>query len=208
MATWSVKPTYKKSIVERNYLVKDGQTFMVETGWRWGEFTVYTDDDNPPNIEADVDIYDCGYESELVETNDGCWEDYDYDDVDDETREWLEEFFDEGNSWLDLEEHGWVQDECEMIITCDMEITRVNDDGTIGETITTGQDNTEIVEESKLEPQAKWPFSNANEPEYAQFKCTECDYSTEDINDLVENTQDDDRGAFLCPKCESKVDLG
>lgn len=208
MAEWSVKPTYKKSIIERNYLVKDGQTFMVETGWRWGEFTVYTDDDNPPNLEPGVDIYDCGYESELVETNDGCWEDYDYDDVDDETREWLEEFFDEGNSWLDLEEHGWMQDECEMIINSDMEITLINDDGTPGKTITTGQDNTEIVEESKLEPQAKWPFSNASEPEYAQFKCTECDYSTEDINDLVENTQDDDRGAFLCPKCESKVDLG
>lgn len=210
MATWSVKPTWKKSIIERNYLTKDGNTVMVETGWRWGEFTVYTDDDNPPNLESGVDIYDCGYESELVETNDGCWEEVDTDECDDETREWLEEFFEEGNSWLDLEEEGWVQDECEMIIDCDMEITRINDDGSEGETITTGEeDSDEIIESVKLQPGAKWPFSNASEPvtENAQFKCAACDYSTDDIEELVENTHDDDRGAFLCPKCESKVDL-
>lgn len=210
MAQWSVKPDWKKSIIERNYLTKDDNTVMVETGWRWGEFIVYTDDDNPPNIEAGVDIYNCGYESELVETNDGCWEEVDYDDCDDESREWLEEFFDEGNSWLDLEEHGWSQDECEMIIDCDLIIERLDDDGNpTGEIV--GAD--EVVEEAPVEPvklnaQAKWPFDNAVETEYAQFKCTACDYSTDDINDLVENTHDDDRGAYICPECESKVDLG
>ena len=56
MATWSVKPTWKKSIIERNYLSKGDNTIMIETGWRWGEFTVETDDDNPPNIEAGVNI--------------------------------------------------------------------------------------------------------------------------------------------------------
>jgi hypothetical protein len=165
MATWSVKPTWKKSILERNYLSKGDNTIMIETGWRWGEFTVETDDDNPPNIEAGVNIYDCGYESELVETNDGCWEEHDFDDCDEETQEWLEEFFDEGNSWLDLEEHGWSQDECEMIIDCDLEITRINDDGSEGETITTGMDEeTQASRELplKLEPQAVWPFEKPN----------------------------------------------
>jgi hypothetical protein len=156
MATWSVKPTWKKSIIERNYLTKDGNTVMVETGWRWGEFTVYTDDDNPPDIEAGVDIYDCDYETELVETNDGCWEEVNTDDCDDETTEWLEEFFDEGNSWLDLEEHGWSQDECEMIIDCDLEITRIDGDGT-EEPVITGSDE-EPKEAMKLEPKAEWPF--------------------------------------------------
>lgn len=164
MAEWSVKPTWKKSIIERNYLSKEGNTICVETGWRWGEFTVYTDDDNPPNIEAGVNIYDCGYESELVETDDGCWEEVDYDDCDDETREWLEEFFEEGNSWLDLEEHGWVQDECEMIIDCDLEIRKLLDDGTYSEPIEIDTEDTEEVTESvKLEPQAKWPFEYPKE---------------------------------------------
>ena len=165
MAEWSVKPTWKKSILERNYLSKDDNRIMVETGWRWGEFVVYTDDDNPPNIEAGVDIYDCGYESELVETSDGCWEEHDMDECDDETQEWLEEFFDEGNSWLDLEEHGWTQDECEMIIDCDLEITRIDEPG---ETIITGMD--EETQQSrelplKLEPNAAWPFDRPKEGE-------------------------------------------
>ena len=128
MATWSVKPEWKKSIIERNFLTKDGNTVMVETGWRWGEFLVYTDDDNPPKIESGVDIYSCGYDVELVETSDGCWEEHDFDDCDDETQAWLEEFFEEGNSWLDLEEHGWMQDECEMIIDCDLIIEKVSDE--------------------------------------------------------------------------------
>jgi hypothetical protein len=102
---------------------------MVETGWRWGEFIVYTDDDNPPNIEAGVDMYNCDYETELVETSDGCWEEHDYDDCDDETREWLEEFFDEGNSYFDLEGEGWTMDDCEMIIDCDLIIEKVEENG-------------------------------------------------------------------------------
>lgn len=207
MATWKVEPTFKKSVIERNYMRKDDNVVMVETGWRWGEFLVYTDDDNPPEISAGVDIYNCDYETELLETWDGCWEEQDYDDCDDETREWLEEFFDEGNSWLDLEEHGWSQDECEMIIDCELKMTKVNDDGTDGEVIMTGVDedseSTEIVV-----PDTSWPFDRPKEPpEYAQFKCTKCDFSTEDIDDLVENEEDDDRGAYLCPDCGSKVDL-
>ena len=182
---------------------------MVETGWRWGEFIVHTDDDNPPDIESGVDIYDCGYESELVETDDGCWEDYDFDDCNDETREWLEEFFDEGNSWLDLEEHGWLQDECEMIIDCDLEITRINEDGTEGETITTGDHENQVSETIKLEPGAPWPFENATKPEteYAQFVCEDCGYSTDDIMDLKDNPNEDDKGAYVCPECGGKVSL-
>lgn len=127
MATWSVKPVWKKSIIERVYMNKDDNTLMVETGWRWGEFLVYTDDDNPPDIESGVDIYNCGYEVELVETNDGCWTEYDYDDCDDDIREFLEEYFEEGNSSYDLEEQGWMQTECEMIIDSDLIIEKVDE---------------------------------------------------------------------------------
>jgi hypothetical protein len=127
MVLWSVTPKFKKSVIERNYLTKDGNTIMVETGWRWGEFQVTTEDDKPPVLQEGVNLYDSGYDVELIETSDGCWEDYDYDGCDEETQAWLEEFFDEGNSWLDLEEHGWIQDECQMIIDCDMEITKVEE---------------------------------------------------------------------------------
>ena len=119
MAEWSVKPEWKKSVIERQYMSKDGNRIVIETGWRWGEFVVYTEDDNPPDIEAGVDIYNCGYDSELVECTDGCWEEHDFDECDEETREWLEEFLEE-NSYLDLEEHGWTFDDCEMIIDCEL----------------------------------------------------------------------------------------
>ena len=108
------------------YFTKDGNTVMVETGWRWGEFTCETEDDNPPNIEAGDDLWNCGYDVEMVETSDGCWEDHDFDDCDDETTEWLEEFL-EDNSYLDLEEHGWIQTEAEFIITCDPEFELIEE---------------------------------------------------------------------------------
>jgi hypothetical protein len=125
MATWKVTPTFKKSVIERNYLRKGDNVFMVETGWRGGEFLVYTDNDEPPKLEAGVDIFNAGYEAEMVETYDGCWEDHDFDDCDEETTAWLETFFEDGNSWLDLEEQGWIQDDGEMIIDCDLKIERV-----------------------------------------------------------------------------------
>jgi hypothetical protein len=127
MTTWSVKPEWKKSIIERNYLAKGDNRLMVETGWRWGEFHVYTEDDTPPKLESGVDIMNCEYEAELIETSDGCWEEIDYDECDPETEEWLQNFFEEGNSWLDLEEHGWSQYECEYIIDSDMLIEKVED---------------------------------------------------------------------------------
>lgn len=124
MATWKVTPENKKSVIERNYFTKDDNTVMVETGWRWGEFLVTTEGDDPPDIESGVDILNCGYESEMVETDDGCWTEIDTDECNEETTEWLDEFFDEGNSWLDLAEHGWEQTENEMIIDCDLIIER------------------------------------------------------------------------------------
>lgn len=126
MATWKVTPQWKKSIIERQFWTKDGNTFTYETCWRGGEFTVETEDDNPPELEPGVDILNCGYDSEMVETFDGCSEDYDFDDCDEETQEWLEEFLEE-NSVFDLEEHGWYSSDCEMIIDCEMNIERVND---------------------------------------------------------------------------------
>ena len=127
MSTWSVKPTWKKSIIERQEWTKDGQRFIYETGWRWGEFLVFTEDDNPPEIESGVDIFNCGYDTELVETEDGCWDDYDFDECDENVKEEIEAFLEEGNSVFDLEEQGWYNSETEMIIDCDLEITKVDD---------------------------------------------------------------------------------
>lgn len=161
MAKWKVTPLFKKSIIEYNHLEKGDNLFIVETGWRSGEFIVYTDDDNPPDLKSGVDILNCGYESEMVETIDGCWTEYHYDDCDDETREWLENFLEEdGNSFFDLGEHDWVFTDGEFIIDCDMEITKIDDDGSEGETFKTDSDTNVTDTENKLTPKATWPFDS------------------------------------------------
>ena len=126
MALWKLEPSWKKSLIERMYYTKDGNTFMAETGWRWGEFTVETEDDKEPLIESGTDLWNCEYTVEMVEMNDGCWEEHDMDECDEETREWLEEFLEE-NSWMDLEEHGWTNTESECIIDCDPSIERIDE---------------------------------------------------------------------------------
>ena len=143
MAIWSVKPQWKKSIIERQEWIKDDNRFIYEIGWRWGEFHVTTEDDNPPELEAGVDIYNCGYDSELYETTDGCWEECDYDECDDETREFVEEFLEE-NSIYDLEEHGWYCGDTEMIIDCDMDIEML-------------EPTDDSDEEEKPETKGTWP---------------------------------------------------
>lgn len=127
MATWTLKPSVKKSLIERQYMRKGENVLMVETGWRGGEFTVHTEDDTPPVIEEGADLYNCDYETEMVETWDGCWEDHDMDECDEETQEWLEEFL-EDNSYFDLEEHGWIFEDSEMILDCEPIIERVEDE--------------------------------------------------------------------------------
>ena len=125
MATWKIQPTWKKSLIERSFYDKDGKTIIVETGWRWGEFTCETEDDNPPEIEAGDDLYSCGYDVEMQECTDGCWEEYEFqgftEDEEEEMREWLDE-----NSYLDLEEEGWIPSDTEMIIDCEPSIERID----------------------------------------------------------------------------------
>ena len=165
MATWTIRPAWKKSLIERNYLVKGDNRVMIETGWRGGEFTVETEDDRPPVLEPGVDLYNCDYEVELVETFDGCWEEVNSDECDEETQEWLEEFFDEGNSWLDLEEHDWIQDECEMIIDCDIVI--LDEQPNVVEQEASPEEESseeETKQPPQLTPTAEWPFANAEKP--------------------------------------------
>lgn len=126
MALWKIEPIWKKSLAERNHFHKDGKTIIVETGWRWGEFTCETEDDNPPILEEGVDLFDCEYDVEMQYCDDGCWEDYEFEgfteDEEEEMREWLEE-----NSFLDLEEDGWISGDTEMILNCEPSIERIEE---------------------------------------------------------------------------------
>jgi hypothetical protein len=118
MALWKIEPSWKKSLAERMHYHKDDKTIIIETGWRWGEFTCETEGDEPPVIEEGADLYDCGYDVEMQYCDDGCWEEREFDGLTEEEEEAMNEWLDE-NSWLDLEEEGWTMGDTEMIITCD-----------------------------------------------------------------------------------------
>jgi hypothetical protein len=124
MATWKIEPTWKKSLVEKNYFEKDGKTIIVETGWRWGEFTCETEDDEPPVLEEGVDLFSSGYDIEMNYCDDGCWEEIEFEGFDEDEEEEMREWLDE-NSYLDLEEEGWIPTESEMIMTCEPSIEKV-----------------------------------------------------------------------------------
>lgn len=126
MTTWKIEPTWKKSLIERIYFRKDDKQIMVETGWRWGEFTCITDDDTPPDITVGTDLFNCGYDVEMDYTDDGCWEDREYEGFTEEEIVELEEWFEE-HSMFDLEEDGWICQDTEMIMDCEPSITKVED---------------------------------------------------------------------------------
>ena len=126
MATWNIQPSYKKSIVERIHYCKDGKTIIEETGWRWGEFTCYTEDDTPPSIEEGDDLYDCGYDVQMEYCDDGCWTEYEFEGFTEEEEEKMQEWLEE-NSIFDLEGEGWYSSDTEMLITCEPVIELVSE---------------------------------------------------------------------------------
>jgi hypothetical protein len=126
MAIWKIEPSWKKSLAERMHYHKDGKTIIIETGWRWGEFTCETEGSEPPVIEEGDDLYNCGYDVEMQYCDDGCWEEREFIGFTDEEEEVMNEWLDE-NSFLDLEEEGWNFGDTEMIITCDPEIELIEE---------------------------------------------------------------------------------
>jgi hypothetical protein len=146
MATWTVSTYYKKSCQEVEHWVRrEGKGRLTTTnGFRYGEWTVETSDDNPPEFEFtevpggdgktdSINMLDCEVNNiESVELNEmfdgGCWYDINFEDLTEEEEEELQEFIDE-NSIYDLEdrEDGWYNDETEWWIWGPIEIK--NEDG-------------------------------------------------------------------------------
>ena len=127
MALWKIEPTYKKSVIERTTMYKDNKQITEEIGWRWGEFTCETEDDNPPVIEQGVDLYSQGYDVEMQECFDGCWQDYEFEGFTEEEEEKMQEFLDE-NSFSDLESEGWMFGDTEMILACEPSIEKLENE--------------------------------------------------------------------------------
>ena len=136
---WTVKTLDRKSIEEIEYFTKDGMTIVHRTGWRWGEWTVATNDGNPPEFELDyvpggngnkdsIDMNSCYVnnieESTMVETSDGWYDDIEWpDDMDEDEQQRLQEAINEEGYYTALEDNGWTHDETEMWIWGPIEIS-------------------------------------------------------------------------------------
>jgi hypothetical protein len=125
MALWKVEPVFKKSCIEQQTYSKDGKSITEETGWRWGEFIIETEDDEPPVLEEGVDIFDCGYELVDWSTDDGCWTDHTYSGMTEEEIVTMQSRFDDSVSLYELEDEGWLQGDCAMFISCELSIEKV-----------------------------------------------------------------------------------
>lgn len=137
MTTWYVKTTNKKSVEEHQLWVKNGITIRRLTGYRWGEFNIETEDDQPPTFEYkqvpcgddnldSVDMWNCGYESDLVELDDGWYEDVIWpDNLAPFARDNLEVKW-EHKPYSSWEDEGWVLTETEVWFTGPLEIGKVD----------------------------------------------------------------------------------
>jgi len=130
MATWKVEPTWKKSIIERAFWTKDGKTIINEIGWRWGEFYLETEGDEPPKLDEDTDYFnDSQFTIGDWSTDDGCSDENEFegDWEDDELEEMEERLFSGDISVYELEDEGWICTDSELYITCDVTIEKVED---------------------------------------------------------------------------------
>ena len=115
MTTYKVSTEHKKSIIEKNFYTKDGQTICYSIGWRWG-YVRYEEKPDLSNYNPETDeieIYELG---DVVDHSydDGCWADWEFpDDMDEEEQERLQEIYEEEYD-EGLENEGWTLDESEV----------------------------------------------------------------------------------------------
>ena len=142
MTQWTVSTYYKKSCQEvESYHQQEGEgQVTVTNGFRYGEWTVETSDDNPPEFEFtfvpggdgkkdSIDMLDCEVNNiESVDLNEmfdgGCWYDVAMANLDDDEEAELEAFLDEHSAY-DLEEREddpWSQGDTQWWIWGPIEI--------------------------------------------------------------------------------------
>ncbi len=134
MAIWTVSTINKKSCEEREIWSKEGQTIVRINGYRWGSFTIETNNDEPPeDIDPEnpdgINMYDYFSDNaengaELDMMSDGWLCDWEFpDDMPEEERQ---RFIDRGeeDSYEFMENDGWYNDETEAWLYGPLEIKK------------------------------------------------------------------------------------
>lgn len=133
MTEWEVSTTEKKNVEEHELWQKGDMVIRRITGFRWGTFIVTTDNDEKPDLELSdapwgpcVNMWECGYESELEIMDDGWFSQIIWpDDMPEEECDRLESLWDE-DSYEGWEEEGWIQYETQAWFSGALEIKKLN----------------------------------------------------------------------------------
>ena len=79
MSFYTLKTIYKKSVVSTETWRKDGKIITIEEGYRWGSFTLTTDDGEAP----EVDVVNLDGVNPYMLSGEGNIEDSEMDELDD-----------------------------------------------------------------------------------------------------------------------------
>jgi hypothetical protein len=170
MAIWTVSNMHKKSCEEHMIWTKDNRSFKIIDGFRWGTFSIETNDNQPPlgidpknpnginMYEYSSDNVDNGAQLEMMD--DGWYNDFDFDsdEFSEEEQEELMALWEE-DSFTALEEAGWSNDENEAWLFGPLEIKNQDTGETIRgeEPDTSNTNSTTQTTQSNL---TDWPFPN------------------------------------------------
>jgi hypothetical protein len=143
MAQWTIRTYYKKSCEQHEYFYHrniDGAKIIVKDGFRSAEFTIFTTDDEFPDIEFtetpggdgkkdSIDLFsligDNIDSTEMIEMFDGgCWSDIEIEGVNEDEEERLRELINEEGAYA-LEEDGdgdWYLSDTECWVWGPLEI--------------------------------------------------------------------------------------
>lgn len=132
--TYELNPTYKKSVVEVEHWRGENGNIDVTICWRWGTWYVTPQDKDEvkllkkamkENIELCINNFS---DFEMRETWDGCSEDLEYEGHWDEEKfeSFKEEYWED--RWDTMEKYGFVSDDCDTYICCEIALTEVKDE--------------------------------------------------------------------------------
>ena len=134
MAHWTVSTIEKKSCEEREIWKKGNKIIVRINGFRWGTFSVETNDDNPPDgitaeNEDSIDMYShCGDNIDtidLISMDDGWYGDFEFIGFEGDEEQEILDAIDEADDYYEyLEENGWSNDDTEGWLHGSLEITK------------------------------------------------------------------------------------
>jgi len=132
---YKVSTRQKKSVTEVEFFVKDGKTISYTTGWRWGYVVLLVPEgvDLAAELDAEnndeVEIDGLGYDIHDRDLDDGCWDEWDYGDLDDDAIAAIDEAVEEDGSaygaLVDVLE--WDQDDSILLFSGPLDIENMGE---------------------------------------------------------------------------------